>query len=385
MDFNLTDDRRMLADTLSRFIQDQYTIESRNEAANSAIGYSQDLWSQYAELGVIGALFDEENGGFGGKGFDLAVVFENLGRGLVCEPFLDNAILAGGTLAAAGNDAQKAIIEDIIAGSKTATFAHFEPRSRYSLQKVETTAVATDDGWTLNGAKAVVRFIDTADYVIVSARTPNGVNDKDGISLFLLDTASVNLNVNSYNTVAGGRAGEVTLNNLTVSKDALIGEVGQAHDVLEKVVGAGIVALCAEALGVMEAAKEQTVDYIQTRKQFGVPIGKFQALQHRMADILIEIEQVRSAVINAAAALEKEDRVERERALSAAKYTVGHVGQKIAEETIQIHGGIGMAWELPLGHYAKRLVMIDHELGDEDYHLGRYISLGKTLSPTPDQ
>lgn len=293
--------------------------------------------------------------------------------------------MAGGTLAAAGNDAQKAIIEDIIAGSKTATFAHFEPRSRYSLQKVETTAVATDDGWTLNGAKAVVRFIDTADYVIVSARTSNGVNDKDGISLFLLDTASVNLNVNSYNTVAGGRAGEVTLNNITVSKDALIGEVGQAHDVLEKVVGAGIVALCAEALGVMEAAKEQTVDYIQTRKQFGVPIGKFQALQHRMADILIEIEQVRSAVINAAAALEKEDRVERERALSAAKYTVGHVGQKIAEETIQIHGGIGMAWELPLGHYAKRLVMIDHELGDEDYHLGRYISLGKTLLPTPDQ
>lgn len=377
MDFNLTDDRRMLSDTLSRFIQDQYTIESRNEAANSVTGFSQELWAQYAELGVIGALFNEENGGFGGNGFDLAVVFENLGRGLVSEPFLDNAILAGGVLAEAGNDTQKAIIDDIIAGTKTATFAHYEPHSRYSIEKVETTALEINNGWNINGVKSVVRFIDSSDYLVLSARTSHEKKDKEGISLFLLDLANTELQINSYNTVAGGRAGEIQFNDITIPKDALIGEQDQAFDVLEKVIGAGVLSLCAEALGAMEAAKEQTVEYIQTRKQFGVPIGKFQALQHRMADILIEIEQVRSTVINAAAALSKNDRTERERALSAAKYTVGHIGQMIAEETIQIHGGIGMAWELPLGHYAKRLVMIDHELGDEDYHLGRYIALGQ--------
>jgi alkylation response protein AidB-like acyl-CoA dehydrogenase len=376
MQFEHTEDRRMLADSLSRFVKEQYGFETRDRIARSKEGYSPEMWLRFADLGVIGALFDEAHGGFGGAGFDIAVVFEALGRGLVVEPFLGGAILAGGAIAESGNDAQQGMLAEIIGGSCVAAFAHGEPEARYELAHVQTRAERSGDGWVLNGAKAVVAHAETADVFVVSARVSGGVDDESGLSLFVVPAASAGASLRGYPLIDGGRAAELTLRDVRVDASALLGEAGTAYPVVEKVTGAGILALCAEAVGAMDAAKDATLEYLRTRRQFGVPIGSFQALQHRMADLLLEIEQARSAVINAASALEA-DRLTRERALSAAKVTIGRVGTLVAEECIQLHGGIGMTWELPLAHYAKRLVMIDHQLGDEDHHLERYIALGR--------
>ena len=380
MNFEHTEDQRMLADMLGRYIKEQYGFETRDKIAKSASGYSPEMWHQFGELGVIGALFREEHGGFGGSGFDISVVFEQLGRGLVVEPFLGAAVLAGGAIAAAGTDAQREPLAGIIGGVLLAAFAHGEPAARYALAHVSTRAERRGEGWVIDGVKGVVQHGEFADVFVVSARTSGAVSDEVGISLFLVPSDAAGLSLRGYPLIDGGRAAELILTGVTVGADALLGALGAGHATLEKAVGAGILALCAESLGAMDAAKEATLEYLRTRKQFGVPIGSFQALQHRMADLLLEIEQARSAVINAAAAFDA-DRLTRERALSAAKFTIGRVGTLVAEECIQLHGGIGMTWELPLSHHAKRLVMIDHQLGDEDHHLERYIALGRAAEP----
>jgi alkylation response protein AidB-like acyl-CoA dehydrogenase len=376
MNFEHTEERRMLADSLNRFIAEQYDFATRDRIAALHEGYSREMWQQFAELGVIGALLREEDGGFGGAGFDIAVVFEALGRGLVIEPFLGSAVLAAEAISSAGNDAQKAWLAGIADGSTIAGFAHDEPDTHYDLARVQARAERSGDGWVLNGAKAVVAQGEAADLFVVSARTAGAIDDEDGISLFLVPKDGAGVQVVGTPTIDGGRVAELTFNNVQLDAGALLGTEGQGYAVLERAVGRGVLALCAESLGAMEAAKAATLDYLRTRKQFGVPIGSFQALQHRMADLLLEIEQARSAVINAAAALDSE-RIVRERALSAAKASIGRIGTLVAEECIQLHGGIGMTWELPLAHYAKRLVMIDHQLGDEDHHLARYIALGR--------
>jgi len=376
MNFEHTEDRRMLADSLGRFVKEQYGFEARDRIARSPQGFSAETWRRFAELGAIGALFDEAHGGFGGDAFDIAVVFEALGRGLVVEPFLASAVLAGGAIARAGNAAQRALLAEIIGGTTLATFAHGEPDGGYEPHRVSTTARRDGAGWVLDGAKAVVALGAQADVLVVSARTSGRVDDADGISLFIVPAGAAGVTRRGYAVVDGGRAAEVHLQGVRLDASALLGAEGAAAPVIEQVVGTGVLALCAEALGAMDVAKEATLEYLRTRKQFGVPIGSFQALQHRMADLLLEIEQARSTVINAAAALSGE-RVARERALSAAKFTIGRIGALVAEECIQMHGGIGMTWELPLAHYAKRLVMIDHQLGDEDHHLARYIALGR--------
>lgn len=376
MNFEHTDDRRMLADSLNRFIAEQYAFEKRDRITKSAQGFSTEIWQQFAELGVIGALFSEADGGFGGGGFDIAVVFEALGRGLVVEPLL-GAVMVGEAIAAAGSDAQKAVLADLIGGSVIAALAHDEPGAHYELAQVQTRAERAGGGWVLNGAKAVVLHGEQAGLFLVSARTSGAVGDEAGISLFLVPAKTPGLAVRGCPTIDGGRVAELTLSGVALRADALLGAEGQGHATLERAVGRGVLALCAESLGAMEAAKTATLDYLRTRKQFGALIGSFQALQHRMADLLLEIEQARSAVINAAAVVDSADRVTRERSLSAAKASIGRIGTLVAEESIQLHGGIGMTWELPLAHYAKRLVMIDHQLGDEDHHLQRFIALGK--------
>lgn len=375
MNFEHTEERRMLADSLNRFIAEQYSFETRDRIAKSAHGFSTEIWQQFADLGVIGALFREADGGFGGAGFDIAVVFEAIGRGLVVEPLLGSAVLAGEAIATAGNAAQKAVLDQIIGGTTIAAFAHDEPDSHYELARVQTRAERHGDGWLLNGAKAVVLQGEQADLFVVSARSAGVVDEEAGITLFLVPANTPGLIVRGYPAIDGGRVAELTLDGVQLGADALLGIVNQGYATLECAIGRGVLALCAEALGAMEAAKAATLDYLRTRKQFGTLIGSFQALQHRMADLLLEIEQARSAVINAAAALDA-DRLTRERALSAAKLSIGRIGALVAEESIQLHGGIGMTWELPLAHYAKRLVMIDHQLGDEDHHLQRYIKLG---------
>jgi alkylation response protein AidB-like acyl-CoA dehydrogenase len=376
MHFELDQDRRMLADTLDRFIAEQYPWKTRDEIAQSTHGYSPEMWRRFGELGAIGALFSEADGGYGGTALDIAVVFEALGRGLVVEPFLPAAVLGGGAIAATDGSKHAELLSQIIAGTRTAAFAHEEPDSRYELSRVSTRATASSNAWLLDGDKAVVLHGEHADFFVVSARTHGAVTDEGGISLFLVPAHAQGLTLRGYPLVDGGRAAELTLRRVEVPGDALLGMRGGAFATIEKVVGAGVLALCAEALGAMEVAKAFTLEYLRTRRQFGVPIGTFQALQHRMAEMLLEIEQARSAVINAIAALDA-DRVKRECALSAAKYTIGRTGTRVAEEAIQMHGGIGMTWELPLAHYAKRLVMIDHQLGDEDHHLQRYIELGR--------
>ena len=371
MDFSHSDDRRMLADTLARFIADRAAPMARAKLAEAAPGYDPALWAGFAELGAIGALFGEDHGGFGGSGFDIMVVFEALGRGLAAAPFL-STLMSGTALAAAGRDAE---LEELIAGTRIVAFAHDEAQAGYDRTNVASRAVRSGEGWVLDGAKSVIRDAEGAD-LLVSARTSGTEDDPKGISLFLLPATTPGVSLNPYPCVDGGRAAEITLSGVALPGLALVGAPGQGGALIARAVAAGMLALCAEALGLMEVIRDATVEYLRTRVQFGEPIGRNQALQHRMATVLLEIEQARSAVINAAAALDR-DGEDRERLLSAAKYTIGKTGTFVAEEAIQLHGGIGMTWELAMTHFAKRLVLINHQLGDEDYHLTRYIALGR--------
>jgi len=368
MDFNLTEDRRMLADTLARYLSREYDFPARERIAKSDAGWSREQWAQFAEMGVIGALFTEADGGYGGAGFDLAVVFEALGRALAIEPFL-GTLMAGTALAAARRHEE---LERAIGGTRVYAWAHHETEGGYEPHYVAATARHAGDGWILDGAKAAVEQGEAADVYVVSARITGAADAADGIALFLVPRDAQGVHVAGYHNIDGGRCAELTLIQVKLPASALL--LDEAGEVLARANARGIVALCADALGAMDVAKAATLEYLQTRKQFGVPIGSFQALQHRMADLAVEIEQARSALINAAAALEQGG-LTRDKAVSAAKYTIGRVGTLVAEEVIQLHGGIGMTWELPLSHYAKRLVMIDHQLGDEDFHLARYMAL----------
>jgi len=367
MDFHHNEDRQMLADTLSRYLQQRYPIDVRHAIARSDAGWSTEHWAALAELGIPSALFRESAGGFGGTGFDIAIVFEQIGKALVIEPFL-GLLMAGRVLAQAGQGDRLA---QAMSGDMVLAFAHEEPQSRYDLAQVEMRATPDGDGWTLTGHKAVVPHLEAASHIIVSARISGSAGDSDGIGLFSLARDAAGAETRGYPLVDGGRGGELALN---ASPATLLSERG--HPLIEDAVAAGIVALSWEAVGVMDALKVATLDFLRTRTQFGVPIGKFQALQHRMATVALEIEQARSAAINAAAALDG-PRHARERAVSAAKFTIGRVGTLVAEEAIQMHGGIGMTWELPLAHHAKRLTMIGHQLGDEDHHLERFVALGR--------
>jgi alkylation response protein AidB-like acyl-CoA dehydrogenase len=374
MNFDLTEERQMLQDSLRRFLRDRYDTATRNKILDSGSGMSSEIWKDLADLGVIGALFTEEQGGFGGKGFDIAVVFEELGRAGVVEPFLDTAVLAGGLIADLGTDDQHAHIEQIIAGTLQLAFAHGEPDSRYDLTRVSTTATHKGDEIILNGRKAVVVNAEAADVLVVSARESGAQDDADGISLFLVPKDAKGLTVQGYPLLAGGRAAEVTLEDVALPASARLGDAGKASAAIEARIAAAAVAQTAETLGAMETATRLTKDYLGTRKQFGRPIGTFQALAHRMADLLIEMEQARSAVILVAGHLEA-DRGTRERHVSATKNLMGRVGRLVGEESIQLHGGIAMTQEYELAHIAKRIIMADHRFGDVDHHLERFIAL----------
>ncbi len=372
MNFDLTEERQMLQDTLRRFLADRYTTEIRNGIIDSEAGFSSEIWGALAELGVIGALFTEDQGGFGGAGFDIAVVFEELGRAGVVEPFLDTAILGGGLIAALGNGAQQHLVERVIAGDLQLAFAHGEPASRYDLNRVDTSARAEGSDIVLNGRKAVAVNAEAAGQLIVSARESGDAGDEAGISLFLVPAETKGLSLRGYPMMAGGRAAEVTLDDVRLPASARLGAAGGAFATIAAQVAAANVALIAETLGAMETATELTREYLVTRKQFGRPIGTFQALAHRFSDLRIELEQARSAVINAAGHLDMPDR---DRQIASARNLISRVGRLVAEESIQMHGGIAMTQEYELAHIAKRIVMSDHRFGDADYHLERFIAL----------
>lgn len=372
MNFELSDERKMLQETLSRFLSDQYSNAVLDELKNTELGFSQDIWNGMADLGIFGALFSEEQGGFGGEGFDIALVFEELGRVGAVDPVLDSVLISGGLLAELGSDDQQPMLEHLLAGQTQWAFAHSEPNSRYELNRVQTTATLNDDHYVLSGHKALVVNAAAADFIIVSARTSGDVSDPQGISLFLLPGKLLTQGQQSYNLGTGGRACELSLDKIKVPANSLLGEINQAYDCIERITARATVAICAEALGLMDAIKQLTIDYLNVRKQFGQPIGKFQVLQHRMADVLIEIEQAKSAVVNLAGHLDAE-RDEREKHVSATKNLIGLVSKLVVEESVQMHGGIGVTMEYELGHLVRRLTLVDHRFGDSTHHLERYI------------
>ena len=376
MDFTLSEEQQMLQDTVARLVRGEYSFEKRLEFSETELGFSEDFWKQLGELGLTAVPFPEELGGFGGGGVEIQSVMTELGRGLCLEPYLQSVVLGGGILSQAGNDEQKEkYLAGVASGELKVAVGLQEPQAFYNQNEVSTKAEKSGDGYTISGRKAVVIGGHCADLIIVSARTSGDVNDANGISLFAIDPNAEGVERRTYPTVDGAKGCDVFLNNVQVGADALLGEEGKAADVIEYQTGRAIAALCAEAVGCMEEANELTLEYLKQRKQFGVPIGKFQVLQHRMVDMMSELEQARSMAILAASFADAEQSDERRRTLAAAKNVINRAGQFISEKGIQSHGGIGMTWEYSFAHYAKRLVMIGHQLGDDDFHLERYASL----------
>ncbi|MCX7693279.1 acyl-CoA dehydrogenase [Tepidimonas taiwanensis] len=376
MDFRLTDDQRMLAESLDRYLAQRYPITRRHAAAASALGFDAEVWAGLVELGAVAALLPEAAGGLGGGGFDITTVFESAGRALLIEP-LRGALVVGQILARADHPDRVAAWLARVAAGAVVAFAHEEPDAHYEPWHVATTAQRDAHGWVLDGHKAVVAHAAAADGWLVSARLAGGVRDAAGIGLFWVPRDALGVTVQPYPRIDGGGAADLRFTTAQVPAEALVVGPARASEVLAHGLACATLSLCAEALGAMEVALQQTRDYLQTRRQFGRPIGSFQALQHRVVDLWMAVAQARSAVINAAAAFDGGDALERDRLIAAAKATIGHTGTHVAEECIQLHGGIGMTWELPLAHYAKRLVMIDHEYGDEDHHLARFIALSR--------
>ena len=376
MDFELSDEQNMLKDSVERFVKDNYSSEARAKLADTELGFSRDHWKKMAELGWLGLPFPEEVGGFGGTAVETAIMMENMGSGLVLEPFLSTVILGGGLVAEAGSEVQiEAIIPQVIEGNMMLAFAYAEPQSRFDLNDVETTATKSGDGYVLNGHKAVVYHGATADKSIVSARTGGNSRDEDGISLFIVDNNSSDVTRRDYRTIDGQRAADIKFEDAKVGADALLGEEGGAYPVIEKVVDKAIAALCAEAVGAMQAANNITNEYMKERKQFGTPIGKFQVLQHRMVDMYMEAEQSKSMSDMVAMKLDLDDETERRKAVAAAKAQVGQAAKFVGQQSIQLHGGMGMTDEYSIGHYFKRLTTIEMLFGNTDYHFKKYAAL----------
>ena len=370
MDFKLTEEQQMLQETAERLVRDVYDFESRKAFSESEAGFSTAFWQQLGELGLTAIPFSEELGGFGGTGVETMLIMEQLGKGICLEPYMESVILAGGLIGQLGSDAQKEeLLGGIATGELQAAVALDELNSHYDLANVTTTATEQGGSWSLSGRKGVVIGGQTAGKILVSARTAGNSRDEQGISLFVVDPSAAGVTRRVYATVDGRKACELFLDN---AQGELLGEAGKAFDAIRYQSGRAIAALCAEAVGAMRTACDLTLDYLKTRKQFGVPIGKFQVLQHRMVDMISELERATSMAILAASLADDADSAERSAKLAAAKFIVNRAGRYVAEQCIQLHGGIAMTWEYNGAHYAKRLVMISHQFGDDDHHLEAY-------------
>ena len=375
MDFDFSDEQRLLKDSVERLITDQYEFERRKKYLAEPDGWSQAVWSQYTELGLLGLPFEEKLGGFGGGPVETMIVMEAFGRGLVLEPYFATVILGGGLIRRAGNETQRAaLIPEIAQGKLKLAFAHVERQSRWNLADVDVAARRDGDGWGLHGAKGVVLHGDVADKLLVTARVSGARQDRNGIGLFLVDATAPGVTRRGYPTQDGLRAAEISFAGARA--EAALGEPEGALPVVERVVDEAIAALCAESVGVMTAMQDLTLEYLKTRQQFGRPIGQFQALQHRAVDMLTEVEQARSMAMFATVMAVEPDPLERRRAISAAKVQIGRSGRHVGQEAIQLHGGIGMTMEYKVGHYFKRMTMIDQMFGDADRHLAILARLG---------
>lgn len=376
MDFKLTEEQLMLQGTAARLVRDTYGFEQREKFSQSEHGFSREFMQQLGDLGLCAVPFAEAYGGFGGSGVENMLIMTELGRGLCLEPYLPSVIFAGGLISQLGSEAQKEMLLAQLgnAGLQMAV-AVDEPQSHYQLQDVQTTADAVTGGWKLNGRKSVVIGGQSAGLILVSARTSHGTRDEQGISLFLVDPQDRGVRRRTFTTMDGRNACELYLDEVFVKSNAVLGSVGQALPALRYQQGRCIAAQCAEAVGSMEAACALTLDYLKTRQQFGQPIGKFQALQHRMVDMRIELDQATSMTLYAACVADQADSDERSRVLAAAKFIVSRASRYVADQAIQLHGGIGLTWEYMLSHHAKHLFMVARQFGDDDHHLQTFAKL----------
>jgi alkylation response protein AidB-like acyl-CoA dehydrogenase len=369
MDLSFTEVQTMLIESVEKFIANDYDFERRQKYAASDEGYSPDVWQTFAELGWTAVPFAEEDGGFEGGPVELMVMMQQFGRGLIVEPYLANVVLAGGILRRVASDTQKAKwLQPIISGELQATLAHTEPQSRYDLANIETRATRDGDEWVINGRKGVVLSGGNAGLLIIPARTSGDSTDAGGISLFAVGGRADGVVRRSYPMVDGHQAAEIELHDVRVNDGAVLGEIEQGFEALDAVVAEATLAVCAEAVGIMQILTDKTVEYSKNREQFGVPIGSFQALQHRMVDMLTACEQSYSLLLWACMA-NADDTDEARRAISAIKYQVGVAGKKVGQEAVQLHGGMGVTWDLDVAHYFKRLTAIGQMFGNADWHL----------------
>ncbi|MBI3701036.1 MAG: pimeloyl-CoA dehydrogenase small subunit [Afipia sp.] len=377
MDFDLSEEQRLLKDSVDGLLADSYDFEQRKKYAKEKGGWSKGVWSKLAEQGLLGLPFSEDDGGFGAGAVETMLVMEALGKALVLEPYIATVILGGGFLRHGGSAAQKAAhLPSIIDGSKTLAFAQLEKNSRYDLADVSTTAKKKGDGWVIDGEKFVVLNGASADTLVVTARTKGGQRDRTGVGVFLVPANAKGVSISDYPTQDLLHAADITFKGVEVGKDAAIGDPENALPLIERVVDEARIAMCAEAVGAMDESLKTTVEYLKTRTQFGVPIGTFQVLQHRAADMFVALEQARSMSYFATMASDTTDAKERANAVAAAKVQIGKSAKFIGQQAIQLHGGIGMTMEAKIGHYFKRLTMIENTFGDTDYHLARVTEQG---------
>ena len=376
MNFDFTEEQTMIKDSVSRFVRDEYDFDTRRSIIDSEEGISRKFWTMFAELGWLSVPFAEEYGGFGGSVEDIAAVMEELGKGIVVEPYASTVVVFGGLLSASDNSALKEeVIPTVIDGSCMGSFACVEAQSRYELSDVATTAVATDGGYKINGEKTVVANGGTANKFVVSARTSGGQFDRDGVSLFLVDATTAGVDVKSYKMMDGLSAATVTFKDVVVTESQLLIPAGEGMALIDQVMPQILMALSAEALGIMATLNTLTVEYTKVRQQFDTPISSFQALQHRMVDTFMACEQTKSMLYRGLCQAGEDDGEALSKSVHALKATVARYGRLVGEEAIQIHGGIGMTDELNVGHYVKRLMMINVSFGDGDFHQKKFNQL----------
>ncbi|MBV45239.1 MAG: pimeloyl-CoA dehydrogenase small subunit [Rhodobiaceae bacterium] len=373
MDFSFSEEQTLLRNTIQSFIQDNYDFDKRTEIVKSEEGMKIKNWKLFSDLGLLGLPFSEDDGGLGFGPIELMIVVEEFGKGLVVEPYIQTIVTCGGFLKRASEKQRSKYIPKIISGEDIWAFAYAEPQGRYNLNDLTTKASKEGDNYILNGYKCVVSAAPWSKKLIVSARTSGDQRDEEGISLFILDKDSSGISLRDYPTVDGSRASEIILEDVKVSSENLIGEEGKASELIEQVVDESIAAVCAEAIGAMSVLNETTVEYCKTRKQFGQPIGKFQVLQHRMVDMFMQYEQSVSMTYMVNLKLH-EEYSERRKAASGAKVQICKAAKFIGQSAIQLHGGMGMTDELNVGHYFKRLSMIENLFGNIDHHLKKYAS-----------
>jgi len=378
MDFDLSDEQRLLKDSVDRMIANRYGFEARKGYRAAPEGWSREIWAQFAEIGLLGLPFTEEQGGFGGGPVDTAMVMEACGRALVVEPYFATIVACGALLRYAASDSQlQALVPGIAAGERVLAYAQIERQSRHSLNDVATRAERDGEGWRITGDKSLVLHGDSADTLLVTARTAGEHRERHGIGLFLVQADAPGVTRRGYPTQDGMRAAEISLIN--ASAEAL-GDPAEALPVLERANDEMLAALCAEAVGVMDAMHAMTVDYMKTRKQFGRAIGDNQALQHRAVDMYVSLEQARSMALYATMMASEQDPLERQRAMHAAKVQIGRSGRHIGQEAVQLHGGIGVTMEYAVGHHFKRMTMIERGFGDTDSHLAALARLGGLIA-----